>query len=307
MDPRRIVVGAALCTSTLASAWFFASGHDSLALAEGTRQFGMRVAGQQRTYILARPNASGPLPTFIFLHGKGGSGAKAQRMGFEQLGEREQFVTVLPDGLGGEWNVFPPSFRDRTGRFTNGADTAFIKQLIGDLVHHGIADPNRVYLAGISNGALMTLRMACDAPELFAAIGVILGSMPDYEGQTCNPSKSLPLLMYNGTADPIMPYNGGNTGAGLKVWGTERTITFFRRLNGCTKAPRRSEMAQSDWGGTPSIVIDRWTDCSGAPIVLYSVAGGGHHAPGGPAAGMSGFNAAQMLWDFFRDKTAVTN
>ena len=119
------------------------------------QELSMRVAGQQRTYILARPNASGPLPTFIFLHGKGGSGAKAQRMGFEQLGEREQFVTVLPDGLGGEWNVFPPGFRDRTGRFTNGADTAFIKQLIGDLVHHGIADPNRVYLAGISNGALM--------------------------------------------------------------------------------------------------------------------------------------------------------
>jgi poly(3-hydroxybutyrate) depolymerase len=66
----------------------------------------MRVAGQQRTYILARPNASGPLPTFIFLHGKGGSGAKAQRMGFEQLGEREQFVTVLPDGLGGSGTFF---------------------------------------------------------------------------------------------------------------------------------------------------------------------------------------------------------
>ena len=269
------------------------------------QELSIQVAGQQRTYILAQPRTSGPLPTFIFLHGKGGNAAKVQRMGFEQLGERERFVTVLPDGIGGEWNVFPPGFRDRTGAFTNADDSAFIKQLIGDLVRRGIADPKRVYLSGISNGALMTFRMACEAPELFAAIGVVLGSMPDFAGQNCHPSTPMPLVMVNGTADPIMPYSGGNTAAGLKVWGTERTLTFFRQLNGCNMAPKRSEMARSDWGGMPTIVIDRWSSCSGAPIVLYSVVGGGHRAPGGPGPGASGFSTAQTFWDFFRDKTVA--
>ena len=77
----------------------------------------------------------------IFLHGKGSSALKARYMGFEQLGEREHFVTVLPDGLGGEWNVFPPGFRDRSGFFSSGADNTFIKQLLAELVHRGVADP----------------------------------------------------------------------------------------------------------------------------------------------------------------------
>jgi polyhydroxybutyrate depolymerase len=303
---RQLLLTAARAIAFSAAAYFatnFASGPGPAVGQELT----MQVAGQQRNYILARPHASGPLPTFIFLHGKGGSASKARWMGFEQLGERERYVTVLPEGLNGEWNVFPAGFRDRSGAYTNGADTAFIKQLVADLVHRGISDPNRIYLGGISNGGLMALRMACDAADLFAAVGVFLASMPDFTGQDCHPSRPIPLLMVNGTADPIIPYYGGNTAAGLKVWGTERTITFFRQLNGCTMAPRRTQMAQSDWGGAPSVVVDRWTGCSGAPIVLYSVVGGGHRAPGGPGGGMGGFSASQTLWDFFRDKTAANN
>ncbi len=298
MAARRLVVGV-LCIAALA-AWYFTSSADSVA--EGARPFGMQVAGQRRTYILATPQASGPLPTLIFLHGKGSSALRARYMGFEQLGEREHFVTVLPDGLGGEWNVFPPGFRDRSGLFTNGADNTFIKQLVADLVRRGVADPNRIYLSGISNGGVMALRLACDTPELFAAVGVFLASMPDYAGQDCHPTKPIAFMMVNGTADPIMPYDGGSTAAGLKVWGTERTLTFFRKLNGCTMAPKRSEVRQSDYGGAPPIVVDRWAGCSGAPIVLYSVVGGGHRPPGGPGTG-GGFGTAQTLWDFFHGKT----
>ena len=298
MAARRLIISF-LCIAVLA-AWYFTSSVNSVA--EGARQFSIQVTGQQRTYILATPQASGPLPTLIFLHGKGSSALKARYMGFEQLGEREHFVTVLPDGLGGEWNVFPPGFRDRSGLFTNGADNTFIKQLVADLVRRGVADPNRIYLSGISNGGVMALRMACDAPELFAAIGVFLASMPDYAGQDCHPTKPIALMMVNGTADPIMPYDGGSTAAGLKIWGTERTVTFFRKLNGCTMAPKRSEMGQLDYGGTPPTVVDRWAGCSGAPIVLYSVVGGGHRPPGGPGTG-GGFGTVQTLWDFFHDKT----
>lgn len=298
-----------VATSMIAviAAVYFETHVASLATALAAQQLSMQVAGQQRTYIVAGPQSSGALPTLVFLHGKGGSAAKSRGMGFEQLGERERFVTVLPDGLDGEWNVFPPGFRDRTGRFTNGADSTFIKQLVADLVHRGIADPNRIYLGGISNGGIMALRMACDAPELFAAIGVFLASMPAYAAQYCHPSKPMPLLMMNGTADQIVPYDGGTTAAGLKVWGTERTLTFFRQLNGCNMPAKRSEMAQSEWGGMPPVVVDRWASCSGAPIVLYSVVGGGHRAPGGPGGGMGAFSTAQTLWDFFHDKVASKN
>ena len=139
----------------------------------------LKLLGNSGRTFSATPQASGPLPTLIFLHGKGSSALKARYMGFEQLGEREHFVTVLPDGLGGEWNVFPPGFRDRSGLFTNGADNTFIKQLLAESAsHRGVADPNRIYLSGISNGGVMAFRMACDAPELFAAIGVFWPRCP---------------------------------------------------------------------------------------------------------------------------------
>ena len=307
MQARQLFYCVAAAVFAVIAVIYFGAGATSVAIALGAQEASLQVAGQQRTYILASPQSSGPLPTLVFLHGKGGSAAKARWMGFEQLGDREHFVTVLPEGLGGEWNVFPPGFRDRTGRYTNGSDSAFIKQLVDDLVHRGIADPNRIYLGGISNGGLMALRMACDAPELFAAIGVFLASMPANTGQDCHPSRPMPLLMMNGTADQIVPYNGGDTAGGLKVWGTERTITFFRKLNGCNQAPKRSETSQSDYGGMPPLVVDRWTGCSGAPIVLYSVVGGGHRAPGGPGGGIGGSGAAQTLWDFFRDKSAANH
>jgi polyhydroxybutyrate depolymerase len=307
MQARQFLYCVAACAIAITAAVHFGTDTIPGAVALGAQEASIQVGGQERSYILAGPQSSGPLPTLIFLHGKGGSAAKARWMGFEQLGERERFVTVLPNGIDGEWNVFPPGFRDRTGRSTNGTDSAFIKQLVDDLVHRGIADPRRIYLGGISNGGLMALRMACDAPELFAAIGVFLASMPANTGQDCHPSRPMPLLMMNGTADQVVPYNGGITAGGLKVWGTERTITFFRQLNGCNMEPKRSNTGQSDYGGMESVVVDRWTACSGAPIVLYSVVGGGHRQPGGAGGGMGGSSAAQTLWDFFHDKSAANN
>lgn len=251
---------------------------------------------------MIRPRAAGPLPTILFLHGRFGSAEKMRWTGFGEIGEREGFVTVFPNGIAGEWNVFPPGFPNRIRAV--GADTAFIKQLVANLVSQGIADPHRVYLAGVSFGGFMTLRMACVEPRLFAAVGVVLASMPAADGQACRLSKPLPLVMINATADRTVPYAGGTTRAGFAVWGTDRTLAFFRKLNGCDGAAQRSEVPQPELGRTPPIIVDRWTRCSGAPVVLYSVIGGGHRAPRGGEMGMDGFSTAQALWDFFRDKKA---
>lgn len=270
----------------------------------GAQELSMQVAGQQRTYIMVRPPAPGPLPTILFLHGRYGSADKMLWTGFGQLGEREGFVTVFPNGIAGEWNVFPPSAASPIPAI--GADTAFMKELVANLVRRGIADPNRIYMSGISFGGFMTLRMACVAPELYAAIGVVSASMPDLDGRDCHPSKPLPLVMVNGTADRTVPYTGGRTPGGLGVWGTDRTLTFFRKLNGCNGAAQHSQIPQSEWSDMPPVVVDRWTGCTGAPIVLYTIIGGGHRAPGVGASGrgMGGFSTAEALWDFFRDKKA---
>ena len=211
-------------------------------------------------------------------------------------------MTVFPNGIAGEWNVFSPA----AARSDPDADSAFITQLVANLVERGVADPKRVYLGGISNGGIMTLRLACDAPELFAAVGVVLASLAERDGQDCHLAKPMPLVMINGTADTVVPYAGGRTAAGLQVWGTDRTVAFFRQLDGCTGSPQRTEMQQPAWSATPPIIVSSWSDCSGAPVILYSVIGGGHDAPG--KSGSAGrFSVSQTFWNFFRDKTASNN
>src|SRR5947199_169312 len=74
------------------------------------------------------------------------------------------------------------------------------------------ADPRQVYIAGISNGGMMTFRMLCEASELFAGAATVIANMPANVGARCAPRKPLPVVMFNGTADPLVPYDGGGVG-----------------------------------------------------------------------------------------------
>jgi polyhydroxybutyrate depolymerase len=269
------------------------------------QRLSMQVAGQRRSYILIRPRTGRPLPTIVFMHGKGSSAERMRFTGFGRLGEREGFVTVFPNAVAGIWNIFPAGARNPFGRGSD--DTEFIQKLVTSLVARGIADPNRIYISGISFGGFMALRMACVAPHLFAAVGVALASMPSADGVECHPSKPLPLVMIAGTADTTVPYAGGETRAGFGIWGTDRTLAFFRRLNGCSQEEERSEIPLPEWGQTLPIKVHRWNHCTGAPVLLYSVVGGGHRAPRSMEPGAEGFTTAEAMWDFFRDKTAHVN
>jgi polyhydroxybutyrate depolymerase len=264
------------------------------------QRLSMQFAGQTRTYILIRPQAEKPLPTVVFMHGKGSNAERMRSTGFGRLGEREGFVTVFPNAVRGIWNFFPPGGPHPFGR--RGDDTDFIQELVTSLVAKGISDPNRVYISGISFGGFMALRIACVAPNMFAAVGVISASMPSAAGAQCRPSKPLPLVMINGTADETVPYAGGHTQAGFGIWGTDRTVAFFRQLNGCIEDAQRSEVPHSEWSAMPRINVYSWKHCTGAPVLLYSVVGGGHRPP--RSVGPEGFTSAHAMWEFFRDKAS---
>jgi len=52
----------------------------------------------------------------------------------------------------------------------------------------------------------------------------------------CHPAKPVPMLMINGTADPLIPMRGGRGTSRFAVpgfWSTEQTFAFWGRINGC--------------------------------------------------------------------------
>jgi uncharacterized caspase-like protein/predicted esterase len=177
----------------------------------GAQATQLTVDGRTRTYLLARPSAQGPRPTLILLHGFGSTGADiAKRSGLDQSAPRAGFVGVFPDGLRNRWNPFPPG--KEPAQFVEGSrevggipdDVGFLKALVADLVRRGISDPKRIYLAGLSNGGFMTLRMICADAPLMAAAAVLVSGMLDLVGADCHPAKPVPCCW--SMAPPTRPF-----------------------------------------------------------------------------------------------------
>ena len=59
---------------------------------------------------------------------------------------------------------------------------------------------HRIYATGISNGAQLSFRLACKAPDLIAAIATIAGSYPPFDD--CDDDRPIPLIAFHGTAEP---------------------------------------------------------------------------------------------------------
>jgi polyhydroxybutyrate depolymerase len=255
------------------------------------------VGGRQRSYILAQPEVAAPHPTVIALHGTGGSADRmAVELGLLPSAQLQGFAAVFPQGQVDRWNFYPPGletegFVERT-RPTGGLpdDVGFIRAIVGDLIRRGIADPQRIYLAGTSNGGFMALRMVCLDAKPFAAVGLLISGMPDVIGTDCAALKPIPAIMIKGTADPIVPYDGGLIDNLLPVWSTRRLVEFVRRINGCGEPARDSILPRQ---GFHEIQLELSRQCSGGPVAFYRIIGGGHVVPA---------NAGHLLLDFFRDK-----
>jgi polyhydroxybutyrate depolymerase len=277
----------------------------------------LSLGGIERTYLLSLPASARPHPAAIVLHGGTLNAENAKRStGFEPLVERGELVAVYPNAIAGHWNDGRVAAGD-VWRGTPSDDVVFIRALVAELVQSGVADPQRLYVTGPSNGGMMTFRLVCEAAELFAAAAPIIASLPADLAVSCKPARAIPTLVMNGTADPLVPYGGG--GVGLRgergrVLSTDETMAFLRNANGCTDAAKLDHLADADRNDGSNVTIASWTNCaSGAPVVLYRIDGGGHRIPRrdeGPRPVIDrllgranhDFEAAEAIWSFFRDK-----
>lgn len=228
-------------------------------------------------HALIVPAGPGPHPTVLVLHGGLGTASWTMRStGFPEAARRLGFTAVFPDGLDRRWHD------GRTGGPPGPDDIAFLRALVARLVADGIAEPARIYIAGISNGGMMSFTMACKAGELFAGVGSIIAAMP--AGIEPCALRPVSLVMVSATADPMVPFGGG--GIGLRgrlgeVWGAERTADLFASTDGCG-AQVAHPLPHRDLNGTSVTRID-WTGCRpGTSVTLYRVEGGGHAVPGRP-------------------------
>lgn len=250
-------------------------------LPEGRTVEGTLVsADRTRTYRLHLPkgyDGRQRLPLVVVLHGLGATAERVEVLsGFSDLAEERGFLVAYPQGLPlppqPAWRVAPGS-----------VDVVFLRDLVAHLEANYAIDPDRRYVAGISNGGGMANRAACDAADLFAAAGTVAGA---YLGaERCTPSRPVPIVAFHGLADRVVPFNGGRGLPAVPEW-----AAAWAARNGCQEGPVTEDLQV----GVRRL---RWTSCE-AEVHLYALQRVGHTWPGKGRASES-VDATREMYGFF--------
>ncbi|MCU0460997.1 MAG: hypothetical protein MUF36_03110 [Bacteroidales bacterium] len=259
------------------------------------------------------------LPLVIALHGRGGNGESMillTRKGFNKLADKEGFIVVYPDGIEQNWNDgrMDEEANDRAHR-ENIDDVGFISALIDSMIKDYQTDSKRVYVTGISNGAIMSYRLACELSHKISAIAPVDGNIPNLLIHECSPRMPVPVLAINNIDDPLVPYEGGYIYTSIrrlnlgKVLSVEESIRFWVNRNKCSSVPVVAEEPDLDPKDGTRVTRKEYTNGNdGTEVILYSVDGGGHTWPGGfqylPSwlIGKTSrdIDATRVIWAFFK-------
>ena len=200
--------------------------------------------------------------------------------------------------------------------------------LYNDLQSRFVIDVTRVFVTGISNGAAMSYRLACLAPEAIAGIAPVAGTNAYAanmaSGEVCrNGDSPVPVLQIHGDDDPVWTIDG-SPGEVFPEWYVApyqalhnfHGVEGWIRVNGCRFKSFHTYPNLVDGDGTPAsgsgpaALRVNYEHCS-APVSSITVLGGGHTWPNGSEAlgpHMVGpvsrdISANRLLLEFFDGKS----
>lgn len=238
----------------------------------------------ERSYRLHTPasfDAAQLAPLLVVLHGATGNAGRVElRYHWDSLSDRDGFFVVYPQGVLDQWNAgLDPRADD---------DVNFLSLLIDHLVRTFSVDPDRVYVAGMSNGGAMTYRIGCALADRIAAIAPVEAANPG-----CRPARPVSMVAVHGLADHQVSFDSA-----------QRSVAAWRDSDGCPANPQIRR--------TGRVTHNVWAPCAaGTAVELYAVDGSGHEWPGSspPLPGHDppspDLDATQVIWDFFRQHRGV--
>jgi polyhydroxybutyrate depolymerase len=270
--------------------------------------------GRERYYLIAASTASTtePTPLVLVLHGGGGNPAQVEKhTGFSSLAAEKGFIVAYPAGISNNWND-GRTFALSQASKDNVNDVGFLLAVIDDITSKRQIDQTRIFCTGISNGAMMSLRMACEASDRIAAVAAVAGNLPE-ELINHQPKDHVSIMLMNGDEDPLVPWEGGYVHFGRqkrgKVISAMDTFKYWQDRNGMESGSLTTTwMADNDPGdGCHVQVFNNKNPKDNTEVILLDIQGGGHTWPGEksnlPTAIVGrvcrDFNGTKTIWEFF--------
>lgn len=299
-SPRLPLVGLLLCLALLWAA------SPARALAPGSHEQHLRHDGLERSFVVHVPKsyrADRPTPLVLALHGGGGSMevmARDRLYGLVTQSETSGWIVVFPNGfsrLGGKLATWNAGICCGAARDRGSDDVGFLRAVVTELRRQLSIDPQRVFATGMSNGAMMSYRLACEAPDVFRAVAAVAGT----DGSPrCQPGRPVPVFHIHARDDDRVLFNGGSGSASnthADFVSVPATVDKWAQLNACT-GPALTVLRQ------PGVVCEVRSGCrDGVEVRLCVTETGGHSWPGGRKAlggrGSSALDATAEIWDFF--------
>lgn len=174
----------------------------------------LRWDGDMRTYRVFVPSTYSPgtpAPLVVGLHGGSGSGRQFETdNGLNGALRDRGMLGVFPDGVPGPLRGVRTWNAGNCCAYAQAADVddvGFIGALVERMERRYDIDPARIDAVGHSNGAMLSHRLGCDLPGVFAAIAAVEGAIDDTH--SCQPGRGLNVLVIHGLRDRNVPYRGG--------------------------------------------------------------------------------------------------
>lgn len=234
-------------------------------------------AGAERRYLSAIPAKTGSPPGLLLnFHGFASTAQAAHDdTALGAAAAAAGLVVVSPEGAGAppRWSVPGSPAVSGLGTVPEGDDPiAFVDALLDHLGEEICFDRARIFAAGFSNGGELTTALACERRITLRAIAVVAG----VNLHPCEPAGPVPMIVFHGTADPFIPFEGGKTvPVGGDVLPVRDAVARWARSDGCDRAEESSPL--------PGIARIDYGRCeNGSTVVLYQADGFGHTWPGHP-------------------------
>jgi polyhydroxybutyrate depolymerase len=311
MTKHRLLVGAALLATvaiTIAAAARAqrADPDPTRITAPGDYRFSFSHDGMARFYLVHVPKSYRPgsaAPMLIALHGGGGSADyQANDSKYRLISKSDQagFIAVFPNGysrFGGRLATWNAGGCCAGAVRNNVDDVGFIREVIRRMERQASIDPRRIFATGMSNGAMMSWRLACDAPEI-RGIAPVEGTD---NTSHCTPSHPVPIIEFHSVDDDMVPFNGGVGPRSFTRLNFNSVPASIAKWVGLNRADPQARRVLTVPGAHCDLHPAKR---GGAPVELCVTDTGGHSWPGGgtqqgrkqPSMAIS---ANDLMWAFF--------